>query len=110
MGGTVDVTVSSPGGTSATTPSDQFGYAPAVSGIDPGDGPEAGGTVVTISGAGFTNATGVSFGGVPAATLSVSSDGVIVAESPPGTGTVDITVTTPVGTSPPWAGDQFTYQ
>jgi hypothetical protein len=81
-----------------------------VSGIDPGDGPEAGGTVVTISGAGFTNATGVSFGGVPAATLSVSSDGVIVAESPPGTGTVDITVTTPVGTSPPWAGDQFTYQ
>jgi hypothetical protein len=108
--GAVDITVTSAGGTSSTTPADQFDYVPAVTGITPSVGPEAGGTAVTISGAGFTNATGVSFGAVPAASFSVSSDGEINAQSPPGTGTVDITVTTPTGTSPTWAGDQFTYQ
>jgi hypothetical protein len=83
---------------------------PAVSGIAPSVGLEAGGTSVTISGAGFTDATGVSFGGVPAASFSVSSDGDISAQSPPGTGTVDVTVTTATGTSTTWRGDQFIYQ
>jgi hypothetical protein len=107
---TVDVTITTPGGTSSTSSSDQFAYLAVVSGISPGDGPAAGGTVVTISGAGFTGATGVNFGGVPALAYSVSSDGQITAQSPPGTGTVDVTVTTPTGQSSTWVGDEFTYQ
>lgn len=107
---TVDVTVATPDGTSSTSYSDQFAYLPIVSGISPSAGPEAGGTVVTISGAGFTGATGVSFGGVPALSYSVSSDGQITAQSPPGTGTVDVTVTTPTGQSSRLVGDEFTYQ
>lgn len=107
---TVDVTVTTPTGTSSTSSSDQFAYLPVVSGISPSGGPEAGGAVVTISGAGFTGATGVSFGTVAALTFSVSSDGQIVAESPPGAGTVDVTVTTPTGQSSTSIGDEFTYQ
>ncbi len=37
------------------------------------------------------------------------NDTTITADSPAGTGTVDVTVTTPSGTSPTSAADQFTY-
>ena len=58
--GTVHVTVMTPAGTSATTPADQFDYVSVVSGVNPNSGPEAGGATVTISGQGFTGATGSS--------------------------------------------------
>ena len=53
--GTVDVTVTTPSGTSATSSADQFTYlaAPTVTGISPTAGPLGGGTVVTITGTGF---------------------------------------------------------
>jgi hypothetical protein len=108
-GGTFDVTVTSPGGTSSASPSDQFSYTPVVSAVEPGDGPAVGGTWVTISGAGFTGATAVDFGGVAALAYSVGSDSQITAESPPGTETVDVTVATPSGTSPTSSSDQFAY-
>ena len=64
--GTVDVTVTTPDGTSATSPADQFTYvvaaAPTVTGLSPTTGPAAGGTLVTITGTGFTGATAVDFG------------------------------------------------
>ncbi len=108
--GVVDVTVTTLGGTSAATADDQFTYvdAPAVSGVSPNAGTVDGGTAVTISGTGFTGATEVDFGGVPA-DFSVDSDTSITAVSPPGSGPVDVTVTTPAGTSPATAEDQFTY-
>ena len=64
--GTVDVTVTGPGGTSPTGVQDQFTYSSAgvsVTSINPANGPAAGGTVVTVTGTGFTGATGVTFGG-----------------------------------------------
>jgi uncharacterized membrane protein len=41
--------------------------------------------------------------------MTVDSDTQITAISPAGTGTVDITVTTPAGTSAVSQDDQFTY-
>ena len=77
--------------------------------INPTSGPAAGGTTVTITGIGFNGATAVAFGGTAAASFTVSSATQITAVSPAGTGTVDVTVTTPNGTSTTSAADQFTY-
>ncbi len=83
---------------------------PVVTGIDPTSGPTAGGTTVTLTGTGFTGATGVSFGTVAATSFACSGDTSCSATSPAeGAGTVDVTVTTPAGTSATTNGDQFTY-
>jgi hypothetical protein len=111
--GTVDITVTTPGGTSATGATDQFSYqaAPRVTSISPTSGPTDGGTSVTISGSGFTGATAVDFGaGNPATTFTINSDSSITAESPAGSGTVDVTVTSASGTSGTSSADQFEYQ
>ena len=119
--GTVDVTVTTPGGTSATSTADQFAYSPGprVTSVclPPGppcttvaSGPPAGGTSVIITGTGFTGATGVTFGpGNAASTFTVNSTTQITATSPPGSGTVDVQVTTPAGTSMVQLLDQYTY-
>jgi hypothetical protein len=112
--GTVDVTVTTPNGTSATSPADVFTYIPPpiVKGINPNSGPAAGGTTVYITGSGFgssTNGVSVSFGGTPATITSVS-DTQITVTSPAGTGTVDVTVITQNGTSATSPADLFTYQ
>jgi IPT/TIG domain len=72
---------------------------PLVMGISPGSGAAAGGDSVTITGLNFTGVTAVHFGSIAAASFTFVSDSEITAVSPPGTGTVAITVTTPVGTS-----------
>ncbi len=109
--GTVDVTVTTPGGTSATSASDHFTYiaAPAVASVAPSAGPAAGGTSVTITGTAFTGATAVHFGANAATGVVVNSATSITATSPSGTGTVDVTVTTPGGTSATSGADQFIY-
>jgi uncharacterized protein YkwD len=89
-----------------------FTVAPflAVSGVVPDAGTAAGGTAVTISGAGFTGASSVKFGTTAATTFTVVNDTTITAVSPAhAVGAVDITVTTPLGTTPTLAADQFTY-
>ena len=79
--------------------------------VSPSSGSTSGGTSVVLSGHDFTGASAVSFGGTPASSFSVNSDGQITAVAPPhSTGTVDISVTTPAGTTAPGAGDQFTYR
>ncbi len=82
---------------------------PMVTGISPNSGPIAGGTVVTITGSGFTGATSVNFGAMSAASFTVNSDTLITATAPASTGTVDVTVTTPTGTSANSTADVFTY-
>ena len=107
--GAVDVTVTTPGGTSPTVSGDVYKYVPSVTSVSPTSGPTTGGTTVTINGTGFTGATGVSFGGT-AATFLVKSSSQISATAPAGAaGTVDITVTTPGGTSATSTNDQYTY-
>jgi hypothetical protein len=114
--GTVDVRVTAPRGTSATNaPSDQFTYeaVPTVTGVAPTNGSTAGGTAITITGTGFIGASAADIGGTNACTsdFTVVSVMSISCETPPGTGTVHITVTTPQGTSATNApGDPFTFE
>jgi hypothetical protein len=109
--GSVDVKVTSIGGTSARTSADRFTYVvltPSVTGVSPSTGPADGGTEVTITGANLSGATALTFGGVPAY-FGVNGDGSITAYSPGGAGTVDVRVTTFGSTSAVSAADQFTY-
>jgi hypothetical protein len=107
--GTVDVTVTTPYGTSQATVLDEYRYVPApgVTGLAPSKGPKSGGTSVTISGTDLGEATAVQFGGASAASFKVNSETTIAAVSPPGAGTVDVTVTTPSGTSQRKEADEF---
>ena len=111
--GTVDVTVTTPDGTSTTSVLDQFTYqlAPTVTAVSPGAGLPAGGTAVTIAGTGFTGATAIKFGAVSAPNPIVVSSSEIVVVSPAGpAGLVDVTATTSSGTSATSPADQFTYE
>ena len=106
--GVVNVTVTTPLGTTATSAADQFTYGPTVTGLSPTSGPPGGGTLVTITGTGFTGASAVHFGTAAGTIVTVSAT-TITAYSPAGTGTVDVTVTTPNGTSGTLPADQFMY-
>jgi len=99
--GAVQVTVTGPGGTSNGVTYTYTGApAPVLSGVSPGQGPVSGGNTVTLTGSGFTGATGVFFGAVPAVSFTVGSATQITAVAPPGAaGPVQITVTGPTGTS-----------
>src|SRR5207244_7252115 len=77
--------------------------------VSPTSGPAGGGTSVVVSGTNFSGATGVSFGATPAASFTVNNAGQITAVAPSGSGQVDVTVTTPAGTSAVVAADRFTY-
>ncbi len=85
--------------------------APTVSSVSPDTGSTAGGTVVTITGTGFTGETSVDFGTSTATDVIFNSDSSITATAPATTtaGAADITVTTPNGTSATGAADQFIY-
>ena len=118
--GAVDVTVTTPDGggagtTSPTSNADLFNYVttPAVTSVstvaNPPTGPTGGGTQVQISGTGFGTVTAVTFGSTAASSYLVNSLNSITAISPADTGTVDITVTTSLGTSAKSSADQFTY-
>jgi hypothetical protein len=107
--GAVDVTVATAGGASPTSSADRFNYAPTVASISPEAGPTGGGTSVAITGTNFAEVTAVRFGPSNAASFKVNSPTSITAVSPPGAGGVNVTVTTPGGTSPATAGDQFSF-
>ncbi len=110
--GTVDINVVAGSTASASGPADQFTYlpVPAVTSINPTQGPTTAGTPVTINGTGFTGATSVKFGANSATGVLVVNDSQITANAPSGVvGTVDVTVTTPGGTSATSANDKYTY-
>ena len=108
--GTVDVTVTTPGGT--TEPLDFTYFAvPTATALDPDSGPTTGDTEVTVTGTGFVpGETTVTIGGntIPADEVDVDDDGTsLTFLTPPHVpGTVDVTVTTPGGTTEPL---DFTY-
>ncbi|WP_062997070.1 ice-binding family protein [Nocardia mikamii] len=104
--GTVQVTVTTPSGTSNGV-SYTYIAVPTLTSVTPSSGPPSGGTVVVLTGTGLTGATAVSFGGTPATLFTVNSDTQITVLTPAHTaGTVQVTVTTPGGTS---NGVSFTY-
>jgi hypothetical protein len=79
-----------------------------VGALSPAEGPPAGGTPVSITGSELGEATAVTFGSTPAS-FTIESPTSIAAIAPPGTGVVDVHVTTPGGTPGPSAGDRFDY-
>ena len=111
--GAVDVIVTTVGGASTTSSSDQFTFVapPSVTGVSPASGPTAGGTTVTITGAGFTAASTVMFGSIAGTGVVVNSPNSITAVSPAGEtpGSVDVVVTTLGGASTTSSSDQFTF-
>ena len=82
---------------------------PVVSSVSPNTGPAAGSTSVTVTGTGLAGATAVDFGNANPGTITADSATSITVTSPAGTGTVNVQVTTPVGTSVTSSADQFTY-
>ncbi len=114
--GTVDVTVTTSGGTSTASAADRFQYvapgqAPSIKKLSVKRGPAAGLTSVTIAGTGFIGVTSVQFGSVRTAGFEVNSKTSITVLSPAATsGVVDVTVTTPNGTSATSPKDRFKYE
>jgi alpha-tubulin suppressor-like RCC1 family protein len=109
--GTVDVTVTAPAGRSTPVPADRFSYlaAPTIKKVAAKKGAGAGGSEVTITGTGFEGATEVNFGSGEATSFEVQSPSTILAVTPPGAGTVDITVRTPGGISAISKKDAYEY-
>ncbi len=113
-GETVDVRVSATGGESAISSKDHFKYGkPAVTGVNPGSGPLAGGTKVTISGDGFAlgSATSFSFGKATATGVDCISFTTCTAIAPAGSkpGAVDVIAKVGSGKSKKSPADEFTY-
>ncbi len=84
------------------------GY-PVIDTIQPSSGPAAGGTLVSIVGSGFTGVSAAYFGGNRGTNLSVTDDQDLTVESPPGSGTVDVTLVGTKGTSVVIPDDVFSY-
>ncbi|MFI1335991.1 IPT/TIG domain-containing protein [Streptomyces sp. NPDC020845] len=100
--GTVNVTVTTPGGTSnplaytyTATP------APHLNNLSPTSGPISGGNTVTIYGSDLSGATHVLFGSNPATILTNGANQISVAAPAGPPSAVNVTVTTPGGTSNP---------
>jgi IPT/TIG domain len=87
-----------------------YSYLPdlRITSLSPVTGPIAGGTTVTLTGTGFTGATGVKFGALDATGVVVVSDSEVTAVTPAATaGAIDVAITTPSGT---WTSKRaFTY-
>jgi hypothetical protein len=109
--GTYDVIVSELGGSSSVSPGDEFTYeaAPSVTGVNPPDGPVAGGTQITISGTNFYPDATVTIDGA-AATIETITSTAITALTPAGpVGSYDVIVTEAGGVSPTSLLDLYTY-
>lgn len=85
---------------------------PTITSITQSFGPVTGGTLLTITGENFANASSVKFGATPAASFSVDSDNKITATTPKAVrpGKVDVTVTTLAGENADTRFDDFFYQ
>lgn len=108
--GDVQVTLESAAGDSTPGPGTTFSYLPqpppGLGGLAPSEGPAEGGSNVELWGQGFSHATSVTFGGVPALSFTVHADGNITAVAPPANdqtnaSLVHVVVTTPVGATDP---------
>jgi len=96
--GTVDVTVTTAGGTSALAAGDHYAYGPpTVTSFSPASGIT--GATATINGTGFVPGATVKFGTKASATVTFVSGTQIKATVPNGAVTAKISVTTPAGTA-----------
>jgi hypothetical protein len=95
--GTVEVTVTTPAGTSGVSTADRFKFAPTITGLSPNTGSEAGGTSLTVSGTGFAlgeTATIFRFGSTKATSVNCTSTTTCTIVSPAhAAGTVGVNAT-----------------
>jgi PKD repeat protein len=112
--GTVDIRVTTPGGTSAVTTADHYKFVPTVTAVEPAHGPAAGGTLVTVSGSGYIVGTGTTrfhFGTKSATAVTCSSTSRCTMRSPAHEpGTVEVHAIVNKVASPKEAGDTFTFE
>ena len=96
--GVVDVVVTTPTGQNPNTAADNYTYGsvPVVT-SSLHRAATSRGTVVTITGTGFTGATAVSFGGVAGTITNIAATTLTVTAPAHVAGTVDVAVTTPSG-------------
>jgi hypothetical protein len=95
--GSVDVTVTTPGGTSPATVSDLYAYGPpSISGFNPTSGIT--GSTVTLTGTGFAPGASVSFGSVAAPKPTLLSGTQMKVTVPDGAAVSKISVTDSQGT------------
>ena len=78
--------------------------------VAPDVGPANGGNSVTITGTNFVGVSAVYFGSTSARSFVVNSETSITAAAPAASGTVDVTVTTPAGTTVASPADRYTYE
>jgi hypothetical protein len=113
--GTVDVTVTTLYGTTPTSAADRYRYGPPIiAGVSPKSGSKAGGTSVTVTGAGFQpGSTGTTFkiGKGLAIAVSCASTSECTFTTPPSktVGTVDVIATVNGLSSVAGAADHYTY-
>ena len=117
--GRVDVTVTTPGGSSVVSSADRFRFTPTITKLTPNGGTTAGGTSVTVTGTGFVNgATIIKFGSAKATSVSCTSwdrtkptvETTCTVVSPPhAAGKVDVKATVSKVSSPKTTADQYTY-
>jgi phosphodiesterase/alkaline phosphatase D-like protein len=112
--GSVEVSVSAPGGTSAATTSAKFVFgSPTITALSTHSGPTSGGTVVTVTGSGFAlgNATTFTFKKARGASVSCTTTSQCTVTAPRSTkaGTVDVVATSARKKSKKSAADHFTY-
>lgn len=105
----VDVTVTTAAGQSTPLEAGKYSYGPSVTAVSPVSGPASGGTLVTLTGTGFSGATLVKFGSEPAAVISLSDTRITVISPAHASGAVDVLVTTSAGTSQASPTARFTY-
>jgi IPT/TIG domain-containing protein len=95
--GTVDVAVTSGGGTATLPGGYRYVPAPSLSSVAPAAGPEAGGTRVTLRGSHLTDVSAMRFGDAAVGDFAVVDDSTITLTTPPGHGTVTVYVGSPGG-------------
>ena len=111
--GTVDVIVTTPSGSTRTAGAqDNFIYTggPTTISLNPATGPASGNTIVTVTGTNFTaSGTTVRFDGILAIDTFIDTGTLVVVAPAHSAGTVDVSVTTPGGTTPNTTADNYTY-
>lgn len=98
--GVVDVNVANSRTNLTVTGAFTFGTAPAITSLTPDEGPTSSTTTVTITGENIDTTTGVTIGGTPVSFTQLSPTTVrFTAPTRLTAGTVNVVVTTPVGTA-----------
>jgi hypothetical protein len=110
--GPVDVTVTTPAGTSVAEPAARFTYLPpppAVTGVSPATVSTTGGATVTVTGTDLTGVTTVRIGGATVPARAVTATSLTAVVPARAAGAVDVVVRGPSGTSTAGPAARLTY-